>query len=101
MADTRKGDTMASTVAPETKFPRTRFDGERLVAFVARVFEAVKMPAELAERNARILVDADVRGIDSHGVPRLAGYIRAIQAGRIAPAATPTVEHETAATARV
>src|SRR6187455_723701 len=77
---------MASTVAPETKFPRLRFDGERLIAFVTRVFEAVQMPANLAERNARILVDADVR---------------AIQAGRIDVAAVPTIEHETAASARV
>ena len=92
---------MASTVAAETKFPRTRFDGERLITFVTRIFEAVKMPAELADKNARILVDADVRGIESHGVPRLPGYIRAIQAGRIDVAATPTIEHETAATARV
>lgn len=92
---------MASTVAPETKFPRLLFDGERLIAFVTRIFEAVKMPADLADRNARILVDADIRGIESHGVPRLPGYIRAIRAGQIDPAGTPTIEHETAASARV
>lgn len=92
---------MASTVVPETKFPRIAFDAGRLIAFVTRVFEAVKMPAALADRNARILVDADVRGIESHGVPRLAGYIRAIEAGRIDVTATPSIEHETAATARV
>ena len=92
---------MVSTVAPETKFPRIRFDGERLIAFVTQVFEAVKMPADLAAQNARILVDADIRGIESHGVPRLPGYINSIQAGRIDVAAVPTIEHETAATARV
>lgn len=92
---------MASTVAPETKFPRLRFDADGLIAFVQRIFEAVKMPAELAERNARILVDADIRGIESHGVPRLPGYIRAIQSGKIDVAALPTIAHETAATARV
>lgn len=92
---------MASTVAPETKFPRVVFDAERLIAFVAGIFRAVRMPDDLAERNARILVDADVRGIESHGVPRLSAYIRAIDAGQIDVAATPTIEHETAATARV
>jgi L-2-hydroxycarboxylate dehydrogenase (NAD+) len=92
---------MASTVAQETKAPQARYDGERLTRFVAGVFASVGMPDGLADLNARILVDADIRGIDSHGVPRLTGYINAIKAGRIDPAATPTIAHETAATARV
>lgn len=89
---------MAETIA---KTPRIRFDGERLTQFVAQVFASVGMPEELAATNARILVDADIRGIDSHGVPRLSGYVAAIRAGKIDPAATPTIAHETAATARV
>ncbi len=87
---------MATTTAT-----RTRYDGERLANFVTDVFKAVGMPDELAATNARILVDADLRGIDSHGVPRLPGYIAAIRAGQIDPSATPTIAHETAATARV
>lgn len=87
---------MATTTAT-----RTRYDGERLASFVTDVFRAVGMPDELAANNARILVDADLRGIDSHGVPRLPGYIAAIRAGQIDPSATPTIAHETAATARV
>jgi L-2-hydroxycarboxylate dehydrogenase (NAD+) len=87
---------MATTTAP-----RTRYDGARLADFVTAVFTAVGMPDELAANNARILVDADIRGIDSHGVPRLPGYIAAIRAGKIDPSATPTIAHETAATARV
>ncbi|HEY8596930.1 MAG TPA: Ldh family oxidoreductase, partial [Thermomicrobiales bacterium] len=88
-------------VGEDGKAARTRYDGDRLTAFVAGVFEAVGMPADLAATNARILVDADIRGIDSHGVPRLPGYIAAIRAGQIDVRATPTVAHETAATARV
>ena len=84
-----------------TTAPRTRYDGARLADFVAAVFISVGMPEELAATNARILVDADLRGIDSHGVPRLPGYIAAIRAGQIDPTATPTIAHETAATARV
>ncbi len=83
-----------------TTAPRTRYDGTRLAAFVTAVFTSVGMPDELAATNARILVDADLRGIDSHGVPRLPGYIAAIRAGQIDPTAMPTIAHETAATAR-
>lgn len=89
---------MAATNAEEIQ---TRYDAERLTRFVTDIFASVKMPADLAELNARILVDADIRGIDSHGVPRLPGYINAIKAGRVDVAATPTVVQETAATARV
>ena len=85
----------------ESKASRTRYDGDRLIAFVTGVFGAVGMPEALAATNARILVDADIRGIDSHGVPRLPGYIAAIRAGQIDVCATPTIAHETAATARV
>lgn len=92
---------MTATAAQETKAPRARYDGDRLIQFVAGVFRSVGMPEGLAATNARILVDADIRGIDSHGVPRLPGYIAAIRAGKIDPAATPTIAHETAATARV
>lgn len=92
---------MADTTTQSTTAPRIRYDGDRLAQFVTSVFEAVGMPEGLAATNARILVDADIRGIDSHGVPRLPGYIAAIRAGRIDVRATPTIAHETAATARV
>lgn len=91
---------MAATTDQHATAPRTRYDGERLARFVVGLFAAVGMPEELAATNARILVDADIRGIDSHGVPRLPGYIAAIRAGKIDVGATPTIAHETAATAR-
>ncbi len=34
------------------------------------------LPAEMAETAARVLVTADLRGVDSHGVARLSGYVR-------------------------
>jgi L-2-hydroxycarboxylate dehydrogenase (NAD+) len=92
---------MTGTVAKESKAAGKRYDGERLIGFVTRVFSSVGMPDDLAALNARILVDADIRGIDSHGVPRLAGYIAAIRAGRIDVRATPAIVQETSATARV
>lgn len=46
-----------------------------------------------------VLIEADLRGIDSHGVARLAGYVRLWEAGRIN--ADPKIEivHETPSTA--
>lgn len=92
---------MAETIAQGSKAAGKRYDGGRLAAWVGGVFAAVGMPDDLAALNARILVDADIRGIDSHGVPRLTGYINAIRGGRIDVTARPTIEQETAATARV
>ena len=36
-----------------------------------------------AEMAADVLVTADIRGIDSHGVSRLSGYVSLWKAGRI------------------
>jgi len=57
--------------------------------------------AEHAAIAATALLAADVRGIDSHGVARLSGYVRLWQAKRIN--ATPNIQivHETPSTAVV
>ena len=54
---------------------------------------------EHADIAAKVLVSADVRGVDSHGVARLSGYLRLWEAGRIK--ATPNIEivHQTPSTA--
>lgn len=50
---------------------------------------------------ARVLLSADLRGIDSHGIARLSGYVRLWEAARVN--ATPKVKivHETPSTAVV
>ena len=59
---------------------------QRLERFVSSAFQSVGVPPGDADLTARILVDADLRGIDSHGVLNLHGtYIRGIQAGTINP----------------
>ena len=55
-------------------------------------FEEVGAPAGYARLAARSLVDADQRGVSSHGAARLPMYMDAILAGTIDPAAVPTVE---------
>ena len=75
-------------------------DAQRLRAFVAAVLEAVDVEREDACTVAEVLVAADLRGHESHGVARLeAFYVRPIQEGRIKPRARTAVLRETAATA--
>ena len=61
--------------------------------------------ANASETNARIvaehLVTANLSGVDTHGVWQLPGYIAAIQAGELDPAAAPEIERETATSALV
>lgn len=74
---------------------------QQLQSFIYNIFIKNAFPHEVAERAATNLVKADLRGIDSHGVARLSGYIRLVKAGRINPSAKPNIIHETPSTATV
>ena len=50
---------------------------------VARIFERLGAPAEEAAIVAHHLVEADLRGVHSHGVIRVPTYVTACQEGRI------------------
>jgi len=63
----------------------TRVPAARLAAFVVRAFTAAGVPAADAEILAGLMVEADLRGSDTHGVIRLPLYIRRIRAGGINP----------------
>ncbi len=56
-----------------------------LAAFVIRAFVAAGLPASDAETVAGLMVDADLRGSDTHGVIRLPLYVRRIRAGGVNP----------------
>jgi LDH2 family malate/lactate/ureidoglycolate dehydrogenase len=56
------------------------------------------MRSEDARVSADILVESDLRGIDSHGVPRMAFYVDRLESGMINLAAELTAVRETAAT---
>ncbi len=74
---------------------------EALKSFCARVFETLGVPAEDATVTADVLVTADLRGIDSHGVARLKRYVDGLRDGIIV--VTPAIKtvHETATTALI
>ncbi len=61
----------------------TRVPAERLAAFIARAFIAAGLPAADAETVAGLVIEADLRGSDSHGVIRLPLYVRRIRAGGV------------------
>lgn len=68
-----------------------RVNPRRLERFVSSAFQRVGVPLSEADLTATILVDADLHGIDSHGVLNLYGtYIKGIQAGNINP--TPEIK---------
>src|SRR5579883_515312 len=77
----------------------TVVDAARLRAFVADILVAVGVKAADAAITADVLVTADLRGHESHGVARLEQfYVRPLQTGEIAARAELTVLHERAAT---
>lgn len=77
----------------------TRFSPETLLQFVQRVFEAMGCPPTDAALAADVLVSADLRGVDSHGVARLPGYVRLQEFGRLNHAPNVRILHETPSTA--
>ena len=61
-------------------------DPGKLTQFSAKILQEAGVPLEDAERTAGMLVAADLRGIDSHGVAHLGSlYIRRIKEGLINP----------------
>ena len=72
-----------------------RVSRHNLEHFVAKVFEALDLSEEEARDSAEILVAADARGIESHGVGRLWRYKNGLQKGIMAGGVQPTVLRET------
>jgi LDH2 family malate/lactate/ureidoglycolate dehydrogenase len=58
-------------------------------------------PSEHADLAADVLIKSDLRGIDSHGVARLTGYVRLWEKGRINPTPDIKIVHETPSTATI
>ncbi|MEI8261182.1 MAG: Ldh family oxidoreductase [Actinomycetes bacterium] len=62
-----------------------------LSAWCAQALEACGVPSTEARLTAGALVEADQRGLASHGVMMLPLYIERIRAGSVSPTAHPTV----------
>jgi LDH2 family malate/lactate/ureidoglycolate dehydrogenase len=76
-------------------------DHRILLDLVEHIFLEIGCPQSQARIGANALVSADLRGVDSHGVARLSGYIRLWEANRINPTPSICIVHETPSTAVV
>lgn len=66
-----------------------------LTRFCKDVFLAIGLSETEATDSADILVDADARGISSHGVSRLKRYVNGVQKGVMVSGVQPTVLRDT------
>jgi len=70
----------------------TRVDHQKLTRFVSQAFQKLGVPENDAEIAAKVLVAADLRGVDTHGVIRFnpnAWYVKWLQEGSMNP--TPNI----------
>jgi LDH2 family malate/lactate/ureidoglycolate dehydrogenase len=77
------------------------FTLDRLQTFTKEILKKIGCSENDSRTGAEILLSADLRGVDSHGVARLSGYVRLWEAGRINPIPTMKKIHETPSTAVV
>lgn len=81
--------------------PEQLFSYQQLFDFAKAVFQKIGCSPEHADTATKTLLSADLRGIDSHGIARLSGYVRLWEVKRVN--ATPDIKviHETPSTAVV
>ncbi len=77
------------------------FSEETLRNFTKQIFLKMGCSAVHADLAADVLLKSDLRGIDSHGVARLSGYVRLWEKGRINTNPDIKIVHETPTTATV
>eukprot|EP00501_MAST-03F_sp_TOSAG23-6_P001835 GSMAST32.ASY1.ANO1.1913.1 assembled CDS len=78
-----------------------RIPRKDLLMYTQSCLEAAGSTAENAATVAEVLVEADLRGITSHGVNRLELYCSELSAGNVDPAGVPRVVHSTPCCASV
>src|SRR5438034_10449681 len=66
----------------------------RLMALVVEILRKVGVPDADARLLADTLIEADLRGVHSHGVMRLPNYVQRIRAGLVRPEARYTITVE-------
>lgn len=76
-----------------------RVEADPLRDFCARVFEKMDVPPDGAAVTADVLVAANLRGIDSHGVARLKRYVDGLRDGVMLARPNIQIVHETPCTA--
>ncbi|MFW5850999.1 MAG: Ldh family oxidoreductase [Bacteroidota bacterium] len=77
------------------------YNHSRLYTFTYTVLKKIGHSDSDAKLGADVLISADLRGVDSHGVARLRGYINLWEAKRMNPQPQLKIEHETPSTATI
>ena len=72
-----------------------------LFQFAEQVFISIGCSEEDAKLATEVLLSADLRGVDSHGIARLSGYVRLWEVGRINPKPEIKIIYQTPSTATV
>lgn len=78
-----------------------RFQVEKVKSFCSEALERLGVSREDGQIVARVLVEADLRGIESHGVARMSRYVNGIQQGMMRPKAKSKIIRETLNTATI
>jgi LDH2 family malate/lactate/ureidoglycolate dehydrogenase len=73
----------------------------QLYQFTLEMLIKIGCPEDQAKIGTEVLLSADLRGVDSHGVARLSGYVRLWEKSRINSTPNIRVVHETPSTAVV
>src|SRR6188768_2609567 len=77
------------------------FSYDQLFDFTKSILKKIGCSEEDADIAAKVLLSADLRGVDSHGVARLSGYVRLWEIKRINTKPAIKVIHESPSTAVV
>jgi L-2-hydroxycarboxylate dehydrogenase (NAD+) len=78
-----------------------KYSYEQLFSFTKNIFLKIGCNDTDADVATKVLLSADIRGVDSHGVARLSGYVRLWEVKRINATPEIKVVHETPSTAVV
>lgn len=77
----------------------TIFSYDQLSSFAKEIFLKIGCSEEDASLASGVLLSADLRGVDSHGIARLNGYVRLWEVNRVNATPSVRVLHETPSTA--
>ena len=78
-----------------------RYNYQVLQTFAEEIFLKIGCSKADAELAAGVLISADLRGIDSHGLARLSGYVRLWETGRVNVEPEIKILYETPSTATI
>ena len=78
-----------------------QFSYQQLLTFTTNIFLQMGCTAIDASTAAKALLAADLRGVDSHGIARLSGYVRLWKSNRINAKPAISIVHQTPSTAVV